>query len=261
MSPGSSPPTENTAPEARQAGAFDPSWSLWQALLLVLFFILVQAGSVLLIARAVNIFYPGPVNPADIEHIILRLEIPLSILISHSLTWLAVYFLIVRWSGLPFTRALGLETIHWPVCGKAFVGGIFLQMVSLAIILYFPPPPGFVSPLERFFQQGSWAILVLFLVAVLMAPPLEEVLFRGVLYPPTRKKFSPMIAVLATTVLFSALHASQSMGYWPPLAGIFLCGLLLALLREKTQSLWPPIAFHAGFNITPFLTHFLFNTA
>jgi membrane protease YdiL (CAAX protease family) len=45
----------------------------------------------------------------------------------------------------------------------------------------------------------------------------------------------------------------QTGGYWPALVVIFLCGWVLAWLREASASLWPSILFHMGFNFTALL--------
>ena len=90
-----------------------------------------------------------------------------------------------------------------------------------------------------------------------MAPALEESLFRGLLLPALRQRFGVWSSALAVTALFTVLHVAQVGTYLPALAGIFACGLALAWLRERTGSLWPSIAFHMGFNSTPFLVWLL----
>jgi len=88
---------------------------------------------------------------------------------------------------------------------------------------------------------------------------LEEVLFRGLLFPAMRRRCRFLTAAMLVTLLFAALHAFQTGTYWPALTGIFLCGWLLAWLRERHGALWPPVAFHIGFNFTAFIPIFLFH--
>ncbi len=78
--------------------------------------------------------------------------------------------------------------------------------------------------------------------AVGLAPFAEEVLFRGFLFPALRGMLGPILAMVGSAALFAALH---------PLAGfysIFLLGVLLAFVYERTGSLVAPIAMHAIHN-------------
>lgn len=80
-----------------------------------------------------------------------------------------------------------------------------------------------------------------FLVCV-VAPLAEEVFFRGFLYGALRKRGVP-IAALVSGVTFGLAHvASSPIGFVVPLATL---GVILALLYERTGSLYPSIALHS----------------
>ena len=84
------------------------------------------------------------------------------------------------------------------------------------------------------------AIFSVLLIAIL-APVSEELFFRGMLFGGLRLRMRPLPAALISGAVFGGLHATTGISAVPPL--IFL-GVALALLYEKTGSLWPPIILH-----------------
>ena len=84
---------------------------------------------------------------------------------------------------------------------------------------------------------GLAAILLL---AVVLAPLVEELLFRGLLYTGVRPWLGPWPAMAITAVLFAAMHGS-----WRTLAGLLAFGLVWAGCREATGSLAGPMVGHA----------------
>ena len=88
-----------------------------------------------------------------------------------------------------------------------------------------------------------WQKLVLGALAVLGAPVLEEMFFRGILYPTIKQLGFPRVALWGTSLLFAAIHLNAAS--FIPFA---LLALALALLYEKTNNLLAPIATHACFN-------------
>jgi membrane protease YdiL (CAAX protease family) len=89
-----------------------------------------------------------------------------------------------------------------------------------------------------------WAVL-----ALAVAPPTEELLFRGVLYGGLARSWGARAAAVATTVLFVALHATEIGRFWPGWAVISALGALALRARLKTGSLVPAIALHAAYNM------------
>lgn len=81
------------------------------------------------------------------------------------------------------------------------------------------------------------------LFAVLVAPPFEEFAFRGLLHSGFRTRLGPVAASIATAFLFAAFHGNLDV-----VPVLFLFGLLLSWLRERTGGLTVPIAAHACYN-------------
>jgi len=81
------------------------------------------------------------------------------------------------------------------------------------------------------------------IVAVVLAPVAEEVLFRGVLYTAIKQRGHPAIALWITSVLFGAIH------FYPVgFLSLILLAVVLVAVYERTQSLLAPILVHALFN-------------
>lgn len=93
---------------------------------------------------------------------------------------------------------------------------------------------------EKMWGTGSLWMPVLFMV--IFKPLVEEVIFRGLLYGPIRKKTDPVIAALATSFLFMLADGSYKGHH-------LISGLLLAYLYERTGSLLPGVLLHGLINL------------
>jgi len=93
--------------------------------------------------------------------------------------------------------------------------------------------------IARLFEStwGTWSLWIPFFSEVILGPVIEEIVFRGFLYGPNRKKIGPAIAIIATSIIFALMHESGYVNH-------FVSGLLYAYLYERTQSLLPSILFH-----------------
>lgn len=75
------------------------------------------------------------------------------------------------------------------------------------------------------------------ITAVVVAPIVEEFLFRGVLLQRWATKWGMRSALIGSSIVFGLLHAN--------FAGLTIFGLIMALLYLKTRTLLIPIACHA----------------
>lgn len=104
-----------------------------------------------------------------------------------------------------------------------------------------------IAPLSRweeelFATMASDSVASLLLACVL-APLLEEMLFRGLILRGFLARYGRWQAILASALLFGAAHVNI---YQFMVA--FLIGLPLGWLYERTRSLIPCIALHAAYN-------------
>jgi uncharacterized protein len=86
------------------------------------------------------------------------------------------------------------------------------------------------------------------LVAVVMAPLVEEVLFRGVLFQALRRRVGLWPGALLSSLVFTIIHVEIVFSQPVALAGLFSLGVFLAWAFHRTGSLLVPILGHAVFN-------------
>ncbi len=143
--------------------------------------------------------------------------------------------------------------IHWNWRGTStlaflFTGIVFAFMVEFAS-RWLPIPKSL--PVDQFFADATGAYLMA-AFGVTLAPLLEELFFRGMLYPLLRRAWGVALGVLVTACAFAAIHGAQ-LGYaWGPLLSIFVVGVVLTLVRERTNSVAASFFMHCGYNATLF---------
>lgn len=117
---------------------------------------------------------------------------------------------------------------------QSFVQGIFGETDDAQMIVrYFLEHP---DPRHRA------AVIVM---AVIVAPVAEEILFRGYFYGVIRRYGGRLAAILTSSLLFAAIHV-----HLPSMLGLGILAVILCLLYERTGSLWATITMHATFNAT-----------
>jgi membrane protease YdiL (CAAX protease family) len=102
---------------------------------------------------------------------------------------------------------------------------------------------GNTAGLTRVFGASPIGILVLFGVGAVVAPFVEEIAFRGVLFSSLRESWREPSAILVSSALFGVIHLD-------PLAMIptAIVGLMLARVFLATRSLWVSILAHSTYN-------------
>jgi len=106
----------------------------------------------------------------------------------------------------------------------------------------------------QFVKIASSSPLALFfaLIAVLvLAPFIEEFLFRGLLQTHLKKRMGPKSAILISALVFALFHfsLSQGVGNISLVFSLFLLGGYLGFLYERQGSLWASIGLHMTFNV------------
>jgi membrane protease YdiL (CAAX protease family) len=98
----------------------------------------------------------------------------------------------------------------------------------------------------------SGVLKILFiLVATLLVPAAEEVLFRGGLFRFCRTRMPRWVAIASTSILFGALHVQWSahMGGLASLLPLIVLAATFCIAYERTGSILTPIVAHALFNL------------
>lgn len=165
--------------------------------------------------------------------------------IFHALIFLTVYLLIVVNHRLPFWETLRWQTPAAPKALLFFLGGIALAVAIQIMPPLLPDRDDF--PLTRLFTspQAGYAIAAF---AILIAPFMEELIFRGVLFSFFQQLVGDRFAVLGTAALFTALHVPEYWGAWNHVFLILIVGLVFSAARGMTGSLAPCVILHVAYN-------------
>jgi membrane protease YdiL (CAAX protease family) len=222
----------------------DPAWNGWDVLRLICLTIValfVGVFAVLLIARVT--VYPHR-SLGDIA------RNPLIIVAGQSLA----YFLVFAYMYVLVTRERRrpdfFPAIHWNWPANVIVYALtgFILSIALQALAHFLPIPKEL-PIDSFFKTPAeaWA---LGLLSITLAPLMEEFFFRGFLYPVLARKIGVPIAIFLTASGFALLHGAQLMFSWGPVLVIFLVGMVLTMVRAKTDSVAAGVIIHMAYNGT-----------
>lgn len=94
----------------------------------------------------------------------------------------------------------------------------------------------------------SFYMGLLFIAMVIVAPILEELMFRGILLDRLSLKLSPLWAIAITSLIFGLLHHDY--------VGNIIFGIVLCLIRLRDRTLFAPILIHMLSNLIAFLLIF-----
>jgi membrane protease YdiL (CAAX protease family) len=158
-----------------------------------------------------------------------------------------VYFLIVVHYQQTFWAGLKWGGMSLPRAALYFMGGILLALFTLAALVLLPDKQSF--PLEQLLTSQRAAYL-LGGFAMLVAPFMEELIFRGVLFAFFENLVGLRFAVLGTALLFAGLHVPEYWGAWHHAALILVVGVVLSAARGLTGSLAPSVILHFAYNTT-----------
>lgn len=102
-------------------------------------------------------------------------------------------------------------------------------------------------PIEALFQSRQ-SVLLLMALGILVAPLVEETIFRGYIYPVVARKFGIPGGVIGTGALFGMAHAMQLWGGWGQIALLVIVGMVLTYVRARTGTVLASYLCHLGYN-------------
>lgn len=151
-------------------------------------------------------------------------------------------------------RARGMDPRTWlallpvrssTVLGWAVFAFVLLQLADLVTVELGRSP---IPPVMETIIETTRYTTLLWFALVIAAPVFEEALFRGFLYEGLRRtKLGAWGTIVVTTLLWTLLHAAQYEPFFLTL--IALIGILLGIARERTGSLYVPLAIHVLNNL------------
>lgn len=143
-----------------------------------------------------------------------------------------------------------LGAIAWLVAFPVVqVVGQLLDMILFTILRFEGYEQVAVKYLKTTLENPALAILALVSI-VIVAPIVEEFLFRGALQTYLKRRMSPKAAILVASLCFGLFHFSfeQGIGNISLIASLFVFGSFLGYVYEKQGSLYASIGLHLVFN-------------
>lgn len=165
--------------------------------------------------------------------------------LAHLATVIGCWYIVTSGGTRPFLATLGWRWHHqfkW-----IHAAALALAMLGLGFALEKILPHG-ETDFERLLQLSTSVRVAVALLAVLSAPFVEEIVYRGILYTSLAEALGWKLAVALVTILFAVVHAPQYWGSMAALTAILALSLVLTLLRAATRQLLPCIATHLIFN-------------
>jgi len=177
-------------------------------------------------------------------------RIPLVVVAGQALAYLLIliymYVLVTRERGRPDF----LAAIHWnfPSNVAIYVFAGFALSIGLQGLAHLLPIPKEL-PIDSFFRTPAeaWALGIL---SITLAPLMEELFFRGFLYPVLARDIGVSFAIFLTAVAFALLHGAQLGFSWGPVLVIFVVGLVLTIVRARKNSVAAGVLIHMAYNGT-----------
>ncbi len=118
------------------------------------------------------------------------------------------------------------------------------------LLQYLGIPFATQQPAVEMLQQASgWRLTVLLISITVLAPVLEEILFRRVLYDLLHRYCGVWGGIILTSAIFAAIHLFL-LGF--PM--LMLCGVIFQLAYLRSRSLTAAIELHAVFNTIGVIT-------
>ena len=138
------------------------------------------------------------------------------------------------------------EASSWAVAAAVIVGGVLATTVLGTVSDY--AYRKIIGPVPKenvvtIFPHTSAGVVLFIVLAVLVAPLLEETFFRGFVFQGLARSWGPLAGALTSALIFAAWH--QQLSVLIPICGL---GILLAAVFYWTKSIYSNIAFHAVFN-------------
>jgi membrane protease YdiL (CAAX protease family) len=195
------------------------------------------------------------------------------LIVGTNVLWFAliILFLYVTLSvlrELPFWRSLGwrkLDANSLAGKGKPWMYFISGSGLSLFVIIASSRVKNAEHvPIQEMFKSRS-GVMLLMSMAVLVAPLVEETIFRGYLYPvfariasnvarffgmdsPSAIRAGVVTSILTTGVLFGLMHAPQLGWTWGLVGLLILVGVIFTFARAWTGTVFASFLLHLGYN-------------
>jgi membrane protease YdiL (CAAX protease family) len=238
------------------AGLSDDLRVPWGWLEVGLFVILGVIASVVVTwaAAEVAVWFFG-VNSNDVFGSTMSTAKSVVVLLSQTaldgLAILYLYLMLLARTEAPFWRSIGWREML-PGLGKIRDSALRLLAGGAVLAVLVTFTGGFLNsketlPIEELLKARV-SILLFGILGVLIAPLVEETIFRGFLYPVIARQLGVAAGIAITGTLFGLMHSAQLWGGWGQIALLILVGVVLTWVRARTGTVAASYFVHLGYN-------------
>ncbi|HJQ69606.1 MAG TPA: CPBP family intramembrane glutamic endopeptidase [Blastocatellia bacterium] len=157
--------------------------------------------------------------------------------------------IVTQFGKRPFLATLGWHwgTLSVPMRFAVVIGTIIAAIGASAVFRLILPDNENTTFIEAL-KSSAASKYTIAALAVITAPLVEEVVYRGVLYSGLRELLAEKPAVILVAVMFTIVHVPQYSGAWASIAALFVLSFGLTYVRAKTKSILPSFVIHLLFN-------------
>ena len=145
-------------------------------------------------------------------------------------------------SGLGLFLPSRTQLLLWIAIGLA-LGAAYIGLTTLV------PTEWKGGPLAKAAAGGGATRALWAFIGVVIAPPLEELLFRGLMLRGFLASWGVKWASILVTVLFFIPHLTETGAYWPAILAILALGSVTLAARLVTGSVYAAMAAHLAYNL------------
>jgi membrane protease YdiL (CAAX protease family) len=221
----------------------NPIWSGWDVLLIAgLTFVAMLVLQLLVIFGALWFVYPH-------SNLAVVAQKPILLLVSQFLIYAVVAACMVMlvegkyhvafWSAIRW---------NWPRSEWRLLALGAVMLFALGMLQSLLPLPK-DTPFEHLFDRPRDAYL-LAIIAVSIGPLLEELFFRGFMYPVLARRMGAAWGIVLTALPFGLIHLPQYGWAWGAALVIVVVGVVCGIVRAATRSVGASFLVHVGYNGT-----------
>ena len=152
-------------------------------------------------------------------------------------------------------RAFGGAASRATVAARYVLGGSALAL-AVGILGRYVGSRSSPVPLEQMFRSRL-SVLLLMALGTLVAPLMEETIFRGCLYPVIAGRFGISAGVVVTGTVFGLAHARQLGFAWGQVSLLVVVGIILTYVRARAGTVAAGYFMHLGYNTILFALFYL----
>jgi CAAX protease family protein len=219
----------------------------WFVSVILLLFVPVIYALPYMIYRIVKVGAPSPEALTSDKMLIFFSVV--GILPTHLLTFVLVWAIVSYAGRRPFWRNIDFDwppnSSHAMTTMLSIVMAIVLFGLAFAITMLYGDKK---TDLDLMIESSIWTRFATAFVAVVTAPLIEELIYRGLLYKALERAAGVAIAIAVVSLLFAGVHVFQYRNNLAVIAVITLLSITLTVTRAVSGKVLPAFIIHLVFN-------------